>query len=302
MSRLAGVGVVCHLVRPSVEECARLAAAAEEAGADWCVLPDALGWRDVWMCLYAAAAATSRILLGPGVTNPYTRHPLITLAALATLHEVSGGRALLGIAAGGSELPAYAGIDRRDAPERVRELVDMVRRSAEGDLPLPLAMPVSEVPVLGGARGRRMLVAVGDCCDVALLWGQTHDDLESAVRVVAPRRAAVAWSPLRRSEGLPVRAALVYGLLNSPERTRRALGVDPQLESRLRERLLAEGMDAAASLVPEQAASAFLVADGLESARAQARRMGAEAVVVQAFDIERTPERVAWARSVLAGL
>jgi 5,10-methylenetetrahydromethanopterin reductase len=59
---------------------------------------------DVWIELALAAAATERILLGPGVTNPVTRHPAVTASAAATLQAESGGRAVLGIGRGDSAL------------------------------------------------------------------------------------------------------------------------------------------------------------------------------------------------------
>lgn len=300
MSQLAGVGVMCHLIRPTVRDCAKLALSAEEAGADWCVFPDALGWRDVWLCLAAAAASTSTIKLGPGVTNPYTRHPLVTLEALATFHEISGGRSVLGVAAGGSELSAFAQIDRSDAPDRVRDLVNMVRQAAAGSPPIPLAAPVAPVPIFGGARGRRMLDAVGAVCDLALLWGQTHQELEAAARHINDLGAAVGWSPLRQADGAPVREALVYGILNSSRATRRSLGVDEQLERRIRDRLMTGGMDAAADLVPDDATEAFIIGGEPDAASEAARRLGAECIVVQAFTLDGLAPRVEWARDVLA--
>ena len=47
----------------------------------------------------AIATGTDRITLGPGITNPYTRHPAQTAAAIASLDELSDGRAFLGIGA-----------------------------------------------------------------------------------------------------------------------------------------------------------------------------------------------------------
>ncbi len=41
--------------------------------------------------------ATSRLGLGTGVTNPLTRHPAVTAAAIATVQLESGGRAVLGL-------------------------------------------------------------------------------------------------------------------------------------------------------------------------------------------------------------
>ncbi len=54
------------------------------------------------------AAATQRIKLSTGVTNPLTRHPAVTAAAAATIHSISRGRAVLGVGRGDSAL-AYLG-------------------------------------------------------------------------------------------------------------------------------------------------------------------------------------------------
>ncbi|TAL01207.1 MAG: LLM class flavin-dependent oxidoreductase [Rhodospirillaceae bacterium] len=54
------------------------------------------------------AAATERLKLSTGVTNPLTRHPAVIAAAAATVQSISGGRAVLGIGRGDSAL-AYLG-------------------------------------------------------------------------------------------------------------------------------------------------------------------------------------------------
>jgi 5,10-methylenetetrahydromethanopterin reductase len=50
---------------------------------------------DPYVELTLAAQATERLLLGPAVTNPLTRHPAVTAAAIATLQVESEGRAVL---------------------------------------------------------------------------------------------------------------------------------------------------------------------------------------------------------------
>jgi 5,10-methylenetetrahydromethanopterin reductase len=67
----------------------------------------------VWVELGLIAAATERIALGPGVTNPATRHPAVTASAAATLQLESGGRAVLGLGRGDSALRQ---IGRRPVP------------------------------------------------------------------------------------------------------------------------------------------------------------------------------------------
>ncbi|MCZ7532738.1 MAG: LLM class flavin-dependent oxidoreductase [Acidimicrobiia bacterium] len=299
---LDAVGVMCHLVRPTLQDCADVAAAAEAAGAGWCMFPDALGWRDVWLCLGAAAAATSHIIIGPGVTNPYTRHPFVTIAALATLDEISGGRTMLGVAAGGSELSAIAGIDRSDSPDKLRSLIEMLRKAADGDSPIPYAPSIPNVPVVGGARGPQMLQTVAETCDIALLWGQTHGLLQEAASAVRGHRAAIAWAPLRRADMAHVNDALVYGVLNSPPAVRRKLGVDDTLEQQIRSRLMERGMDYAAALVPDSAVAEFVVDDDLDAARVVATQLGARHIIVQVFATADVAERVTWARGLADSL
>src|SRR3984957_19468119 len=57
---------------------------------------------DIWVELCLAAAATSRLRIGPGVTNPITRHIAVTAAAAATLQHESNGRVSLGVGQGDS--------------------------------------------------------------------------------------------------------------------------------------------------------------------------------------------------------
>jgi 5,10-methylenetetrahydromethanopterin reductase len=81
------------------------AAEVEAWGLDGMLLADSQNLNaDIWVELALAAAATERIGLGPGVTNPATRLTAVTASAVATLQEESGGRAVLGIGRGDSAL------------------------------------------------------------------------------------------------------------------------------------------------------------------------------------------------------
>jgi 5,10-methylenetetrahydromethanopterin reductase len=57
---------------------------------------------DPFVGLTAAAAATTTLKLGVGVTNPVTRHPAVTACAIASVQVESEGRAVLGIGRGDS--------------------------------------------------------------------------------------------------------------------------------------------------------------------------------------------------------
>lgn len=83
----------------------------EDLGYDHLWLTDSsLHSRNPYVYLTLAARRTSRIRLGTAVTNPVTRHPAITAVAIASLDEVAGGRAILGIGAGDRPLQSL-GLD-----------------------------------------------------------------------------------------------------------------------------------------------------------------------------------------------
>ena len=88
---------------------------AEATGWDGVVVYDSQNLNgDCYVALALAAAATKRIGLGPGVTNPGTRHPAVAASAIASIQQLSGGRAVLGIGRGDSAM-AFVG----RAPARV---------------------------------------------------------------------------------------------------------------------------------------------------------------------------------------
>ena len=89
--------------------------------------------RECYVGLSAVASRTGRLLLGPGVSDPYTRHPAITAATIATFDELSGGRALLGLGVGGQGFREL-GIERKLPVAALRETVEIVRALLRGEL------------------------------------------------------------------------------------------------------------------------------------------------------------------------
>ncbi len=59
-------------------------------------------WQESVPLLALAADRTSRMKLGHFVTNPGTRDPTVLASAYATLHDISGGRMVMGIGRGDS--------------------------------------------------------------------------------------------------------------------------------------------------------------------------------------------------------
>jgi len=85
--------------------------AAEQDGYDVAMMADSpTVFGDVYTQLALAAAATTTIKLGTGVTNPVTRHPATTAAGILSLQHISGGRAILGMGRGDSAL-GHIGMD-----------------------------------------------------------------------------------------------------------------------------------------------------------------------------------------------
>lgn len=78
---------------------------------------------DPYVALSAAASSTTRLGLGIGVSNSITRHPAVTASAIASVQELSGGRAVLGLGRGNSSL-AYLGA----GPATLTEFESQVRQ------------------------------------------------------------------------------------------------------------------------------------------------------------------------------
>ena len=88
---------------------AELAQRAEQWGFAGLLVADSQNLTgDIWVELALAGAATSRLRLGPGVTNPVTRHIAVTASAAATLQTETRGRVTLGFAQGDSALSQIA--------------------------------------------------------------------------------------------------------------------------------------------------------------------------------------------------
>src|SRR5512132_917661 len=111
---------------------AELAVLAETAGYDDFWLADERFFREVYGCLALCALRTARIRLGPCVTDPYSRHPALTAMAIATLDEISGRRALLGIGAGVSGFREL-GVDASRSAVAIREAVQLIRALLAGE-------------------------------------------------------------------------------------------------------------------------------------------------------------------------
>ncbi|MDI2099376.1 LLM class flavin-dependent oxidoreductase [Ruicaihuangia caeni] len=305
------IGVILHVDNPALDDAVQIALAAEDAGATWIGLPDAFWWRDTWMMALEVARATRRIAVGPLVTNPFMRHRFHTISALATLHEASDGRAMLGLGAGGSEITDAAGISRGGAGPAIADLVRGMRAAASG-APLHepskrhLSVPFTSAPrVIVAGRGRGVLRAAGAVADAALLWALPARELSAAVGTVrdAARardaEPAVIWAPLVDHTG-DAREQTAYAVVNSSQESHRAWGLDADAVAELRSIAVAEGNRVASRLVPGSIAKEIVVpGDDPNRAAQLAAGIGANEIAVRADSADGVGARVDWARRAL---
>ena len=106
----------------------QIAHAADAAGIDaiW-VSEDPEGW-DAFALLGALATATTRCQLGTSVTSPWPRNPNVLAASVATLDQLSNGRAVLGLGRGQVEWHRDAlGVETGNPLAALRETIALLR-------------------------------------------------------------------------------------------------------------------------------------------------------------------------------
>jgi len=242
-----------------VPDLVELAVLAEDLGAARCwVFDEGLVTRDVYVTLASIADRTERIPFGPGITNPFVRHPGATATAIATLDEMSGGRAFLGLGAGGGLTLDPLGIERSKPLTAVRDTVSTLRSLFAGnrvdhdgdtfsfrDAALDYARHDIEIILAG--RGPKMTQLAGNVADGFNLSYIHKDLLDGHVRVL---RDAASGRPFRISYATMIattdaefedaRAQLTFRLVDSPQNVKDLIGMTEADTDRL-QTALAEG-------------------------------------------------------------
>jgi 5,10-methylenetetrahydromethanopterin reductase len=118
----------------TIHELVRLAVLAEKAGFDYVWFPHDTFMANTWVITSAVAAHTSRIQIGSVGTNPYTTTPSEVATYIATLDELSHGRAVLGLGLHTEKMVEWTGISASDCMVRTREAVDIIRALLRGEV------------------------------------------------------------------------------------------------------------------------------------------------------------------------
>ncbi len=125
------IGVLLNAEYPA-EELLRLGVLAETLGYESLWYTDVRMLRECYIGLASIAMRTRRIRLATGVTDPYSRHAAITAASIATLDELSGGRAILGLGLGGAGFREL-GLQKTLPVAAMRETIRAIRGLLRGE-------------------------------------------------------------------------------------------------------------------------------------------------------------------------
>jgi 5,10-methylenetetrahydromethanopterin reductase len=184
------------LVDPSISAAVlcELSQSVEAWGYSHFWYPDEKFFRECYIGLALVATHTHRLQFGPCVTDPYSRHPIMTAAAVATLAELAPDRVWLGLGPGGRGLAAR-GIDPVRPARALREAVTIIRGLLAGETvdfqgevislherPLDFRPPTGIRIMIGTGHGRFIQQLAGEVADSVMLANYASPEtIESAL-------------------------------------------------------------------------------------------------------------------------
>ena len=272
----------------SVPDLLTAARTAEDANAGSLWFAQHMGHREAFICAAAAAGVTRKASLVPTAISPYLWPPLSAAMSIATLYELAPSRTMLAVAVGNMLNLAESGVAPIKPVKVMREYIGALRSLLAGEA-VQVEGEVSKlrgahmkflkgvvVPIYVASTGPRMLELAGEIGDgVVLSTGLTLATMRACL--------ARAEAGLRRTgrELAGFRRAGFISLAVADDAKRARAAMLPKLAFLFRSRNHAENIkssgldidhaaimaacarrdfDAAAALLPEQAASTFGVA------------------------------------------
>ncbi|MGQ9469736.1 MAG: 5,10-methylenetetrahydromethanopterin reductase [Nitrososphaerales archaeon] len=169
---------------------------AEKAGYDYVWITDHYNNRNVYVLLTNIAIYTNRIKFGPGVTNPYMIHPIMTAQSMASLNEMAPGRVVCGLGAGDKTTLDMVGIERTKPLKAVKETVQLIKEITtgktvkfEGEVFKVVGAKlnfraISPIPIFIGAQGPKMLSLAAEIGDGVLINASHRKDFEDAMKYI----------------------------------------------------------------------------------------------------------------------
>jgi 5,10-methylenetetrahydromethanopterin reductase len=158
---------------------------AESKGFDAVWQADSRLVRDAVVPMAAFGATTSRIKIGSGVIDCWTRNPARLASTFSTLDDLAPGRMICGLGAWWDPLAAKVGVDRSRPLRVMREIVTAVRALLNNETVTMDGFYVhldgveldyvhqerrpKDVPIYIGATGLQMMELTGEIADGAVL-------------------------------------------------------------------------------------------------------------------------------------
>ncbi len=260
--------------------------------------------RDAIVPMAAFAAVTSRIKIGSGVINNWTRNVGLIAATFLTLDDLAPDRIICGIGAWWDPLAKNVGIDRSRPLTAMREVVEVTRRllAAEtvtfhGEFVHVEGIKLDvvhgrkgprNVPIYIGATGPKMLELTGEIADGVVLNYlvkpeynvEAMEQLEAGARragrsideIDRPQLIVCSMDPDRR-KGLDGARKLITQYLAQQPHFAKALGADEKMVAEIKKRLgwpaTEEQIEAAMEFVPDEMVQMVAAAGTPEECRAK---------------------------------
>jgi 5,10-methylenetetrahydromethanopterin reductase len=169
---------------------------AEELGFDVLWHSNERFYREMFVRMTVSGIATERIGIGGAIAEPFAVHPAITAQSIATIQELTGGRATLALGAGGSGFPMM-GIKRERPVLALREAYEVIGRMVSGETVTLEGkvitargahlhfIPPQPLPIWIATRGDRALATAGAVADgVVVATYATTQGVKAALGLV----------------------------------------------------------------------------------------------------------------------
>ena len=179
--------------------------AAEELGYHRIGIADSPAlYREVWMSLTQVALNTGKLPFGPWVTNPVTRHPVVTASAAASLDELAPGRVCIGVGSGNSGVynagrRASSLAQLRDYVVALRSLLqegEAVYRGGTARLRWGSQRGRSRIPIYLAAHAQGSLRLAGELADGVIIGaGTTPEVVKGSLETLAQGALSAGRDP-----------------------------------------------------------------------------------------------------------
>jgi len=204
---------------------------AEKTGFNTLWVTDHFNNRNVYVSLAIVSAYTDKIKFGPGVTNPYMTHPIVTAQAVSTLNEIAPGRVVCGIGVGDRTTLEMVSMKPSKPLATIRESVRIIREITSGkNLEMQGKIftvsgarlnfrTANRIPIFVGAQGPKMLALAAEIGNGVLINASHPKVVENAIGFV---REGVAKAG-KRLEDLEIAAYTSFSIAKEPNKAAKAV-------------------------------------------------------------------------------